>query len=52
MNLARLAAGRLRIGFGWAFAERGRLSLAGADGVFESLGQFDDPSFEFGDTLK
>jgi hypothetical protein len=52
VGVPRLATGRLRVGLGWAFAERGGLPLAGADGVIELPGQLGDPGFEFGDTLE
>src|SRR5207248_931272 len=49
---SRLAAGRLRVGFGRTLAERGGLTLAGAQGVVEPPGQLRDLGFEFGDTLE
>jgi hypothetical protein len=48
VGVARLAAGRLRVGLGRAFAERGGLSLAGADGLVQLPGQFGDLGREFG----
>src|SRR5262249_9319586 len=48
----RLAAWRLRVGLRRALAERGGLSLAGAQGVVEPPGQLRDLGFEFGDTLE
>ena len=52
VGVARLAAGRLRVGLGRTFAERGGLSLAGADSVVEPPGQLGDLGFEFGDAME
>ena len=52
VGVARLAAGRLRVGLGRPLAERGGLPLAGAEGVVEPPGQLGDLGFEFGDTLE
>jgi hypothetical protein len=52
VGIAGHAAVRLRIGLGRTLAERGGLSLAGAQGVVESPGQRGDLGFEFGDTLE
>jgi hypothetical protein len=52
VGVARLAAGGLRVGLGWALAERSGLPLAGAERVIELPGQLGDPGFEFGDTLQ
>ena len=52
VGVARLAAGRLRVGLGRPLAERGGLPLAGAEGVVELPGQLGDLGFEFGDTLE
>ena len=51
VGVARLAAGRLRVGLGRPLAERGGLPLAGVDGVVEPPGQLRDLGLEFGDTL-
>jgi len=48
----RLAAGRLWVGLRRTFAERGGLSLAGAQGVVEPPGQLRDLGFEFGHALE
>jgi hypothetical protein len=52
VGVAGLAAGRLRVGLGRAFAEGGGLPLTGADGVVELPGQVGDPCFECGDTTE
>ena len=52
VGVARLAAGRLRVGLGRALAERSGLTLAGAERVIELPGQLRDLGFEFGDTLE
>jgi hypothetical protein len=52
VSVARLAAGRFRVGPGRTLAERGGLPLAGAQGVVEPPGQLRDPGFEFGDSLE
>lgn len=52
VDITRLAAGRLRVGPGRALAERGGLTLAGAQCVVEFPGQLRDLGFEFGDTLE
>jgi hypothetical protein len=52
VGIARLATGWLRVGLGWAFAERGGLPLADAQSVIELPGQLGDLGFEFGDTLE
>src|SRR5690606_20732000 len=51
VRVPRLAAGRLRVGLGWTFAERGSLSLAGAQGLVEPPGQLGDLGREFGNLL-
>jgi len=52
VSAPRFAAGHFWIGLGRAFAERGGLSLARADGVVELPGQLRDPGFQIGDTLE
>ena len=52
VGIAGLAARRLRVGLGRPLAERGRLPLAGAQGVVEPPGQLGDLGFEFGDALE
>jgi hypothetical protein len=48
VRTVRLAPGRLRVGLGRAFAERGGLALAGANGLVQLPGQFRDLGREFG----
>jgi hypothetical protein len=52
VGITGLAAGRLRVGLGRVFAERGGLSLADADSIIEPPGQLGDLGFEFGDALE
>jgi hypothetical protein len=52
VGVARLAAGRLGVGFRRTLAERGGLSLAGAQHVVEPRRQLGDLGFEFGNTLE
>ncbi len=52
VGVARLAPGGFRVGLGRAFAERGGLPLARAEGVGERPGQLGDPGFECGDALE
>ncbi len=51
VDIARLAAGWLRVRLGRALAERSGLPLAGARGLVQPPGQFGDLGREFGDLL-
>jgi hypothetical protein len=48
VGIAGLAAGCFGIGLGRAFAERGGLTLAGANGLIQLPGQFGDLGCAFG----
>jgi hypothetical protein len=51
VGVARLAAGRLRVGLGRPLAERSGLTLAGARGLVRPPGQLGDLGREFGNLL-
>jgi hypothetical protein len=50
--ITRFATGRFRIHLGRTFAERSRLSLAGAKSLLESAGQLSDLGLEFSNLLE
>jgi hypothetical protein len=52
VSTAGFAAGRFRVGLRRTFAERGGLSLAGADGLVQLPGQLGNPGFEFGHAME